>query len=288
MSAVTLGVCYLNSVKRLAAHDIITAELDARLLIEWASNTTPLDRLTKPDSLLDDTVLALIENALLRRINGEPTHRIIGVRGFYGLDFNLSPDTLEPRPDTETLIDLVLPFLRCICRENKKITVLDMGTGTGAIGVTLAAEIPYVFATGVDISSGALKMAQENAVRAGVGERFITLQSDWFAQVAGRYDLIVSNPPYIPRSEITALDITVRQYDPLPALDGGLDGLDFYRALANEAGAFLEQHGRVAVEIGQGQEKDVEAIFAKHHFRLEQTARDLSGIIRALMFVPNI
>ncbi|WP_420960748.1 peptide chain release factor N(5)-glutamine methyltransferase [Brucella sp. IR073] len=283
-AAETLAALHGKAREKLRAVDIATPELDARLLVEWATGTSRLDMLTAPERIIGSEAVTALEAALERRLRGEPVHRIMGERAFYGLGFRLSPETLEPRPDTETLVDLVLPFLKARIAENGAADLIDMGTGTGAIAIALLAQLEELTAVGVDIAPGALLTARENAKLAGVSKRFAALKSDWFAEVPGLFDLIVSNPPYIPRAAIAALQREVREHDPLIALDGGEDGLDFYRALASGGRERLYKGGAVGVEIGAGQRADVEDIFAGHGFRLMESLPDLGGNDRALLF----
>jgi len=262
--------------------------LEAYWLLEWAADINYKDIVSDPDRLLDVETLAKLESGLKRRLRGESIHRIKGMREFYGLPFSLSPDTLEPRPDSEALIDLVLPFIQQQARQKKSLQLLDMGTGSGILSIALLAHIPQLHATGVDIVTGALTTARQNAHLNGVEERFQPLASDWFSQVKGKYDFIISNPPYIAHADIATLDRTVRDFDPLIALDGGVDGLDFYRQLARLSGDFLISDGKIAVEIGQGQKTQVIDFFSAQDFRLIATKDDLAGICRALLFTAPI
>ena len=143
--------------------------------------------------------MARIDDALARRLAGEPVHRIFGYRDFYGLRLKLSPQTLEPRPDTETLVDAILPFLREIGKREGHCRILDLGTGTGAIALALASQIPEAMVTATDISQEALATAAANAADAGLADRFIPVLSDWFSAIDGKFHAIVSNPPYIPQ-----------------------------------------------------------------------------------------
>lgn len=266
-----------------------TAELenptfDARLLTEWATLTSRMDMINKPDQIIHSDRVAVWQSALKRRLEGEPVHRIIGSRGFWGLEFQLSKETLEPRPDTEALIELVLPLLQRKADDKQVVDVLDMGTGTGIIAITLLHQCLKARCVAVDIAQDALCTARINAENASVSSRFAALHSDWFRDVSGYYDVITSNPPYIPHHEIAALSREVRYYDPLIALDGGLDGLDFYRTLAQHAANHLYDDGVVAIEIGAGQLSDVELIFNHHDFKLTCSKKDLGGHERALLF----
>nr|WP_247876636.1 peptide chain release factor N(5)-glutamine methyltransferase [Ochrobactrum sp. CM-21-5] len=272
---------------KLRAAAIDTPDLDARLLVEWATGTTRLDLISSPEKLITDDQVDVLKCALERRAGGEPVHRIIGMREFYGHSFHLSPETLEPRPDTEALVELVIPSLEALIAKHGCVDLLDMGTGTGAIVISLLHRFEKVCGIGLDVADGALATARINAEAAGVSARFATLKSNWFANVSGKFHLIVSNPPYIPHKEIAGLSREVREHDPLAALDGGADGLDFYRALAQRAAAYLYRDGMVAVEIGAGQFQDVEALFNEVDFSLAAEACDLGGHRRAMLFAQK-
>ena len=260
------------------------ADLDARLLVEFFTSTTRKDEILNPDFQVGNDALQRLDKAIVERLNGKPVYRIIGKREFYGLEFHLSADTLEPRDDTEALVDLVLPEIRSIADRYGEAKIVDMGTGTGAIAIALLANVDGLKATAVDISDDALKTASLNAENARVADRFNSLKSDWFSGFSGKFDMIISNPPYIPESEISTLATEVKKYDPLRALSGGKDGLQFYRKLAEESRLFLKPHGMIAVEIGKSQEKDVIALFSENGFELKKTRKDLNGILRALLF----
>nr|WP_149867410.1 peptide chain release factor N(5)-glutamine methyltransferase [Bartonella apihabitans] len=260
------------------------ADLDARLLVEFVTSTTRTDEILNPDLQVSDEALQRLDKAIFERLNGKPVYRIIGKREFYGIEFQLSADTLEPRDDTEALVDLALPEIQAIIGQCGEAGIVDMGTGTGAIAIALLANVDGLKATAVDISDNALEAASLNAKNAGVADRFTPLNSDWFFSLSGKFDMIISNPPYIRESQICSLATEVKKYDPLRALSGGQDGLQFYRKLAKEGRPFLKPHGMIAVEIGKGQEKDVIALFSESGFELKKTRKDLNGILRALLF----
>ncbi|MDG4903732.1 MAG: peptide chain release factor N(5)-glutamine methyltransferase [Mesorhizobium sp.] len=270
--------------ERLAAAGIADPALDSRLIVEHFSETTRTQAIAEPGRTVDSAALVAIEAALRRRVAGEPVHRILGYREFYGLRLSLSPDTLEPRPDTETLVDAILPFAKSTAERLGQCRLLDLGTGTGAIALAVLSAIPAATATGVDISPGALATATRNAADLGLGGRFKALRSNWFEKVSGRYHLITANPPYIPSRDIGNLQDEVRDFDPRQALDGGVDGLIPYRIIAGEAEGFLEAQGKVAVEIGHTQQSEVTAIFAAAGYRLSEARRDLGGNDRVLVF----
>jgi len=276
-----------SSRARLREAGIDTPDLDAQLLVEWTTGATRLDLISWPEKLIDDDHVAQLNTALDHRIAGEPVHRIIGMREFYGLQFRLSPETLEPRPDTEALVELVSPYIEKLIEQHGRAMMLDMGTGTGAIVISLLHQFEKLNGIGLDVADGALAMARINATANGVSQRFAALKSDWFSNVSGRFHLIVSNPPYIPSKDIDDLSREVREHDPMAALDGGDDGLDFYRSLASEARGYLYKGGIVAVEIGAGQFDDVSAIFESADFHLTNEAIDLGGHRRAMVFIDQ-
>ncbi len=279
-----LGPLLRAARSRLEAAGLPDAALDARLLVEHFSGTTRTQSITEPQMPIARPVVEAVESALARRLAGEPAHRILGYREFYGLRLFLSAETLEPRPDTETPIDAVLPFVKGTAQRQGQCHILDLGTGTGAIALTLLSVVANARATGVDLSEEALATATRNARHLGLADRFTALRSDWFEKVSGRYHLIAANPPYIPSQDIGNLQDEVRDFDPRLALDGGADGLDPYRVIAARAAGFLESEGRVAVEIGYNQRSDVAGIFVDAGYRVGGAFADLGGNDRALIF----
>lgn len=246
------------ALSRLAAAGIPDAARDARHLLAHAMGVTP-DRLTLhlPDPLTPEAA-ARFETALRARERRQPVSQITGTRVFWGRNFRVTPEVLDPRPETECLIAAALerPFTR----------VLDLGTGSGAILLTLLAECPAAIGLGTDLSAAALAVAQANADALGLASRARFLQSDWFTDVPGRFDLIVSNPPYIAADEMPGLSPEVRDWEPHLALTPGGDGLDAYRAIAAGAPRHLAPGGRLMVEIGPTQGPAVSAIFMRAGF----------------------
>ena len=276
---VELGETMRRAKRRLEEAGIDSAEIDARLIVEHVTGTTRLDLIARPDQLVAGPHVDAIEVALARRAGREPVHRILGTREFYGLPMRISAGTLEPRPDTEVLVDAVL----AVAGEGA-LRILDLGTGTGAILIALLAELPQARGVAVDVSDDALETAAANADLNGVAGRFRTVKSDWFADVVGEFDVIVSNPPYIATTDIAALDLDVRGFDPPAALDGGPDGLDCYRTIATGAGAHLTSAGSIGVEIGHDQKDAVIAIFESAGFAYQAARKDLGGNDRVLIF----
>ncbi|WP_312797586.1 peptide chain release factor N(5)-glutamine methyltransferase [Tianweitania sp.] len=260
------------------------ADFDARLLLEHVTGLSALDLVRDPNRILTTEQAVALDAVQARRLRGEPVHRILGYRDFHGLRFNLSPDTLEPRPDTEILVDAVAPWLRTRIETTGACRLLDLGTGSGAIAVSLLKEVVELRAVGTDLSAGALEAANGNAHINGVADRFETVRSDWFADVTGCFDAIVSNPPYIAHGEIDGLSRDVRDHDPMRALDGGEDGLDAYRAIAEGAGSFLSATGIIGLEIGWDQKSSVSTIFEEAGHALIDARKDYGGNDRVLIF----
>lgn len=284
LQSLTLGGLVAEARRSLTEAGIEDAALEARLLVEHFMGTDRAATVLEPGQIVDAALVDAVYRAMERRLAGEPVHRIIGFRDFYNVRLSLSPATLEPRPDTETLVDLVLPMVRHMAAAHGACRILDLGTGTGAVALSLLKEEPGADAIATDICADALVTAQGNADINGVSERFEVLKSDWFENVTGHFHIIVSNPPYIASNAIVDLQREVRAFDPISALDGGPDGLAAYRAIAEGAGTHLLDTGYLALEVGFDQKCEVEAIFSRAGFVLERTARDLGGHERAMMF----
>lgn len=262
---------------RLSAAGIETADLEARILLEDIAGYSKTDFLFRRDEPLSDEVAQKIETIIKRRINGEPLGRILGYRDFWNSRFYLSADTLEPRPDTEILIETAL-------NEKPPKRILDLGTGTGCILLTLLQEFPEATGVGVDLSSGALATATANAERLGLRNRVTFLNGSWLDPLPqdSKFDLIVSNPPYIPSEEIRNLQVEVKNHDPILALDGGIDGLDPYKFLLPILKKYLEPGGLVLFEFGIGQVSDLTRIVEDSGATLIRVVPDLGGHPRVL------
>lgn len=280
----TLGIVVSQVRERFAAAGFADAAMEARILVGGLLGLTSTEVFVGDDWPVGETELVTIENAVERRLKHEPVHRILGMREFHGMPLRLSRETLEPRPDTELLVDTLLPHVRQMAASKGRVRLLDLGTGTGAILLALLKECPEATGLASDLSEDALKTARANAESLGLADRFEAKRSDWFESISGGFDIIVSNPPYIKREIIPALEPEVRCFDPPLALDGGSDGLDAYRAIAAGAGNALQPHGMIGVEIGFDQKDSVAALFAARGFVLRQAVRDYGNNDRVLVF----
>jgi release factor glutamine methyltransferase len=254
---------------RLQAAGIEGAARDARRLLAHALGVAPdvlAGRMTDP---VPEAAAVAFDGLVARRAEREPVSHLTGQRAFWGRDFRVTRDVLDPRPETETLVALALaePFARA----------LDLGTGSGCILVTLLAERPGAQGVGTDVSPAALLIAGENAARHGVADRLVLTPSDWFGDIGGRYDLIVSNPPYIAAEEMGDLAPEVRDFEPHAALTDEADGLTAYRAIARGAGRFLSPGGRLLVEIGPTQGPAVSRLFTEAGLEGVAVHPDLDG-----------
>lgn len=282
--AVRLDALVREASAALREAGIAGAGREARLLTEHFADVNAIEFLTGPDKQIAETSQAAVMEAVRRRTRGEPLHRIVGKRGFYGIELALSPATLEPRPDTEILVDRIIPHARRITGRDGACKLLDLGTGTGAIALAIVKEVDGATALGVDIDDDAVATAVANARSNGLAGRFRAIRSDWFGSVDEKFHIIVSNPPYISEEEYAALPEEVRLFDPKMALLGGVDGLRAYEAIARSAAGHLLPGGLVGVETGHMQRHSVTAIFAEHRFRIVEEARDLAGRDRVLLF----
>lgn len=252
-----------------------TPEFDAKLLLQQVVGFSSSEMISRSNEVLNVEKTIEFWSLVERRLTHEPVHRILGYREFYGRKFLLSDETLIPRPDTETLVETVINLAPS--------RVLEIGTGSGAIAVSLAAELKdaEIFAT--DISVNALETASRNASLNDVSDCIQFIEADMYEGVSGAFDVIVSNPPYIPSDDISGLQEEVRLFDPLLALDGGADGLDCYRSLFKGAKARLSAQGKVCVEIGIGQEDDVAETALVHGFLDVAVIKDLNQINRVIV-----
>ena len=261
-----------QAVAELVEHSVLTPRLDAEVLLAHALQTGRAALYSRLHEPLPAESVAAFRELLRRRVQHEPLQYITGVREFWSLDLRVDPRVLIPRPETEVVIETALRLLSQSAVGHRPSAFLDIGTGSGCIAIALAKELPQAEIWATDICPDVLAVASENARSHRVTERIQFLQDDLFAAVAekeGRFDLIVTNPPYVARSELTALQPEVRDWEPPVALDGGPDGLEFYRRLLHEGPIYLRAGGWLVMEIGHGQGKAV--------MRLAQDRCDLSN-----------
>lgn len=262
--------------RRLEAAGVETPVFDARLLLEAGAGVSRLDIVTDPRRPLTDEQVAAVDALTRRREAREPVGHIVGHRHFWTLELLVTPAVLIPRPETELLVETALQVIA----PGTSARILDLGIGSGAILLAILVEREAVTGIGVDISDGALAVAQGNAQALGVIDRIELKQGDWDIALEGAFDLVVSNPPYIPTADIATLAPEVARFEPRLALDGGADGLDAYRAIIQRLPALLKPGGVFALEVGIGQAEAVAALAGHIGVVLEPPRRDLAGIPR--------
>lgn len=255
---------------------VADATLDAAYLVTAALNIEHTALLLQPDAPVTAQQAAHVYDFIARRIAREPLDRIMGSREFYSLSFGLNEATLSPRADTETLVDAVLAL--------KPQRILDVGTGSGCVALALLANAPTATAVATDISTRALQQAAANAATLGLAARIEFVQTNYVEGITGLFDVIVSNPPYIPSRDIPALADEVKNHDPHLALDGGADGLDAYRHLLTVTPILLAPDGWLLFEVGYNQAHDVQQLAVAAGWQLGPTYHDLGGITRVLAF----
>ena len=270
----------LEAIKKTAdffeTKGVDSPRLQAELLLAHVLHLPRMKLYLNFERALADAEVNAFRELVRRRSQREPLQHIVGTVNFCGLEFACNRNALIPRPETETLAQLAWEFLGQHPTVNP--AVFDFGTGTGCIAVTLAVKCPPARVCAGDVSSAALTLARENAVRHAVAERMRFIESDGFDALptAESFDLIVSNPPYIATDEIATLQLEVRDHDPHAALDGGADGLGFYRRLAEQGGARLNPDGRLMVEFGDGQAAAIAEIFSRENWVVEAVRQDYS------------
>ena len=272
-----------RSADFLSRKGVESPRLQVELLLAHALQMPRMKLYLNFDRVLTDPELETLRALIKRRADREPLQHIVGSTSFCGFEIVVSRDVLVPRPETELLAEQAWGFLSTLA--GSAATVLDFGTGSGCLAIAIALKSPGATVHTVDISEAALTVARANALRLGAGERVLFHAGDGFAALDSGlvFDLIVSNPPYIPSDEIATLDPEVRDFDPRLALDGGVDGLDFYRRLASEGRTRLKPAGKVMLELGDGQNADVSGLFTKAGWTVEPVLKDYTGRERILI-----
>jgi release factor glutamine methyltransferase len=280
VDTITIRDALHDATRRLMTAGIPQPQLDARLLLAHAMNAPGERFYGREDAPMPLEPRAAFEAAVLRRLNREPVSRVLGSRGFWSLEFELNEATLDPRPDSETLIEAVLDHIE---PREAPIRVLDLGTGTGCLLLSVLSEFPRARGTGVDIAPDCVAIARRNAKANDLEDRASFQVGNWDDDLGAIFDVILCNPPYIPTSVVPTLEPEVAVHDPPRALDGGADGLDCYRDLASRFNRILAENGHIFLEIGHDQRSDVSTIMAASGLRNLSTRADLAGHDRCLV-----
>jgi release factor glutamine methyltransferase len=264
----------------LKRHGVEDARRDARALLIAAAGVTSAELLLEPATLLSREASDKLREHAERRAAREPVSRIVGERGFWMQELLVAEGVLDPRPDTETLVECAVALLDD--RRGEALSILDLGVGSGAIVCALLFEFANARAIAVDLSAKACAAAAANLARCGVAERASVLRGCWAQALDARFDLIVSNPPYVASADIESLAPEVRLYDPQLALDGGDDGLSCYRDIAADLPRLLAPQGIAVLEVGAGQAPDVSALLVENGLEIVEVRRDMAGHQRAV------
>jgi release factor glutamine methyltransferase len=275
-----LGEVFAQAVRRLTAAGADAPRTDARLLIAKVLAIASHQVVTEGARALTDDEFARIEDFLKRREGREPLARILGGQEFWSLSFAVTADTLIPRPDSETLVEAALAYLKPLKRP---LRVLDLGTGTGCLLLSVLHELPEATGIGVDINPGAVSAATANAAALGLADRATFMVGDWAMHMEGRFDAVLANPPYIADDAIAALEPEVARFEPRLALAGGPDGLQAYRCIAAELPRLMAHGSHAFIEIGEHMLDSVTALFAGNAFQVTESKADLAGIPRCIV-----
>lgn len=283
----TVATACRRVAEALRQRGLASASLDARLIVCAVCGLTHEQLVASPERPISPGENVVIDRLTGRRLSGEPVSRLVGRREFWGLPFFLGPETLDPRPDTESVVSAVIELVgESEPSPSRPVRLLDLGTGTGCILLSVVHELEAVTGVGTDISEAAITVAKKNAEQLGLDRRAGFVCGTWLDAIAGEFDLVVSNPPYIQKGQIAGLEPEVARFDAVRALDGGADGLDAYRQIIPRLGAVLRPGGWAVFEIGAGQKNPVRQILREHGFSLAQdkarTWRDLSGHDRCI------
>jgi release factor glutamine methyltransferase len=280
----TIASARIALARSFAAVALDSPELDARILIGHALGLAPAGMVSQGSRQLTTAERAAIATLAQRRLAHEPVARIVGVKEFWGLPFALNAETLVPRPETETVVEAALAALgpSLGSRRQSALRIADLGTGSGALLAALLSECPAATGVGTDLSVGAIACARRNARALQLQDRTVFTICDYGAALKGPFDLLVSNPPYVRRGDIPRLQPEVRLFEPARALDGGVDGLHGYRAIASDANRLLAPNGLIVVELGAGQAGPVASLFSAAGLAVASTHSDLAGVARAL------
>lgn len=274
---------YKDSTKKLEQEGILTSKLDVKILLSFLLDIDSKELIMYFNQHIDRKFINNFEQLLKRRLNREPIANIVNKKSFWSYDFFVNENVLTPRSDSEILVEAVLSNYNNM---NENLNILDLGTGSGCLILSLLKMYKNATGLAIDISDKALQVAKQNAKNLKV-ENIKFLKNNWNDNIEDKFDIIISNPPYIPTKEIKELEPEVNKFNPLLALDGGEDGLNCYRYLAKSLDKNLKENTKIFLEIGKNQEKDIEKIFNENGYKLLKMYKDLAEINRILCFKKN-
>lgn len=274
-----LSLLHNQIVKRFNSSNIESSNLDAKIILKEALNVQDEELIIDSDIFLKSCEKKLLCEMVSRREKGEPISRILGLREFFSLDFKINNFVLDPRPETEHLVEESIKKIN----ENNYTNILELGIGSGCVIISILKSCKLIYGMGVDISLEAIKTARENA-RINNVNNLDLIVSDWGASIDKRFDLIISNPPYLRSNQIDSLSKEVKLFDPIISLDGGIDGLTAYQNIAKNAKRFLSDNGTIIAEIAFDQAKDIKKIFLNNDFLLQNKVKDYNGLDRIMVF----
>ena len=274
-----LSLLHNQIVKRFNSSNIESSNLDAKIILKEALNVQDEELIIDSDIFLKSCEKKLLCEMVSRREKGEPISRILGLREFFSLDFKINNFVLDPRPETEHLVEESIKKIN----ENNYTNILELGIGSGCVIISILKSCKLIYGMGVDISLEAIKTARENA-RINNVNNLDLIVSDWGASIDKRFDLIISNPPYLRSNQIDSLPKEVKLFDPIISLDGGIDGLTAYQNIAKNAKRFLSDNGTIIAEIAFDQAKDIKKIFLNNDFLLQNKVKDYNGLDRIMVF----
>ena len=275
----------LNQIQKKLSNNfstigIETPELDARIILKEVLSLDDKDLILKESLDISDETIKKINAIELRRLNGEPISKIFKKRDFYKSTFVISNDVLDPRPETELIVEIANNYIN----KSKVKNILDLGTGTGCILLSILKENKMINGLGIDLSKEAISIAKRNSKKLHLETQSDFLVSNWMSSVNYKYDLVVSNPPYISSGDINKLSKSVKIYDPILSLDGGDDGLNSYRLIASDLKRIISKNALIIIEIGCNQSLQVIEIFKKNDFKFIKKYNDINGLDRVLTF----
>ena len=274
-----LSLLYNQIVKRFNSSDIQSSNLDAKIILKEALNIQDQELILNSDIFLKSCEKKLLFEMVARREKGEPISRILGSKEFFPLDFKVNNFVLDPRPETEHLVEESIKKIK----ENNYNNILELGVGSGCAIISILKSCKLIYGMGVDISLEAIKTARENARNNNVNNLDLIV-SDWGTSIDKKFDLIISNPPYLRSDQIDNLPKEVKSFDPIISLDGGSEGLTAYQNIAKDAKRILSDNGTIIIEIAFDQAKNIEKIFINNDFLLQNKVKDYSGLDRIMVF----